>query len=112
VVHGDDFDADGSFVITEVTDCAQGRSNPDGSCWDDPLLFQCNGEGREIPFPYWYIQYYDEDGTLEDEKRQLYTRDNEVETGITYRWPGTAKECPDGLVQTGFAAEPGNGTRS
>jgi hypothetical protein len=121
VVHEDDFRPDGSFVITEVSDCPEEATNPDGSCWAPTLYFQCNGEGGRappgkggtLPFPYWTFQYYNDDGTLEDTKRKLYTRDNKVRTGVTYHWPGQAKECPqesgDVLVQTGFSAGGGTG---
>lgn len=116
VVYESDFEPDRQFVITEVDDCREGQRNPDGSCWDDPLFFQCDGKGGPsepgkggtIPFPYWHFQYVDEDGNLEEEKRQLYTRDNEVRTGVTYRWPGQAKRCPNDLVQTGFTSVRGN----
>jgi hypothetical protein len=119
VVREEDYRPDRSFVITEVDDCPEEASNPDGSCWAPTLFYQCDGKGGRappgkggtLPFPYWTFQYYDEDGNLEETERKLYTRDNEVRTGVTYRWPGQAKECPQDsgevLIQTGFSA--GNG---
>jgi hypothetical protein len=121
VVSEEDFKPDRSFVITEVSDCPEEATNPDGSCWAPTLYYQCKGEGGRappgkggtLPFPYWTFQYYNDDGTLEDTERKLYTRDNEVRTGVTYHWPGRAKECPqesgEVLVQTGFSAGNGNG---
>lgn len=131
VVCREDFEPDRPFVVTEVSDCPEGARNPDGSCWEPPLLFQCNGKGGRVPpgkggrmpFPYWHFQYVNENGTLEERKRKLYTRDNEVRTGVTYRWPGRAKKCgnPDhwpeagqecsGLIQTGFVAGEGSADR-
>lgn len=119
VVHETDYRPDASFVITEVADCKEGYSNPDGSCWDDPLYFQCDGKGGRvppgkggtIPFPYWHFNYLDEvdeNGEPTREPRKLYTRDNEVKTGVTYRWPGQEKQCGE-YIQTGFAA--GNGRK-
>jgi hypothetical protein len=116
VVSEEDYEPDRSFVITEVSDCPDEASNPDGSCWAPTLFYQCEGEGGRfppgkggtLPFPYWTFQYYRADGSLEDTERKLYTRDNRVRTGVTYRWPGDAKECPQDsgevLVQTGFSA--------
>lgn len=120
VVRAEDYEPDRSFVVTTVGDCPEEATNPDGSCWAPALYYQCDGKGGPappgkggtIPFPYWYFQYDDDDdGTLEETKRKLYTRDNEVLTDVTYRWPGSAKECPqpsgEVLIQTGFTA--GNG---
>lgn len=115
VVHEDDYRANEPFVISAVPDCDR-PANPDGSCWDSPpFTFQCNGEGGRyppgkggrIPFPYWHFNYPSDDD--EQAPRKLYTRDNEVRTGVTYRWPGNEKRCPgengdETLVQTGFTA--------
>jgi hypothetical protein len=116
VVREEDFEPDREFVISEVSDCPEEATNPDGSCWAPTLFYQCKGKGGRappgkggtLPFPYWTFQYYNDDGSLEETERKLYTRDNEVRTGVTYRWPGGSKECPqpDGqvLIQTGFSA--------
>jgi hypothetical protein len=116
VVLDEDYDPDREFVISEVSDCPEEATNPDGSCWEPTLFYQCEGKGGRappgkggtLPFPYWTFQYYTDDGSLEETERKLYTRDNEVRTGVTYRWPGSAKECPqpngDLLIQTGFTA--------
>jgi hypothetical protein len=121
VVLAEDYDPERAFVISEVADCPADATNPDGSCWDPTLFYQCKGKGGRappgkggtLPFPYWTFQYYEDDGSLEETERKLYTRDNEVRTGVTYRWPGSSKECPqpngDLLIQTGFTA--GNGDR-
>lgn len=106
VVLQEDFDDDQRFVISEVADdeCS-GSLIGDGSCFDGSLFFQCHGEGRRIPFPYWHFQYVGE-----GETRRLYTRDNSIETGITYRWSRKAKDCPEtsNYFQVGFTA---GGTR-
>lgn len=115
VVCDEDFRPDGSFVITEVSGCPPEARNPDGSCWAPPLYFQCNGNGGrvppgkdgKIPFPYWHFNYVDDPDDADP--RKLYSRDNEVRTGVTYRWPGNEKRCPGtndcaSLVQTGFTA--------
>lgn len=120
-----DFKKDESFVIRTVDDCDD-PANPDGSCEDQRLPFQCNGEGGRTPdgkggkggvlaFPYWYFNYVTE---LEQEDdpapRKIYTRDNSIRPGSTYRWPGNEKYCPDNrdspgvpenLVQTGFVQD-------
>lgn len=110
VVYEGDFEEDQSFVIVEVEGCE--KKNPDGSCWDVPLVFQCHGQGGPskpgkdggIPFPFWHFYYVDDDGNQVGDLKKLYTRDNEVKTAVTYHWPGNEKECPNGLIQTGFVA--------
>lgn len=122
VVFEEDYKADGSFVIREVEGCTE-PANPDGSCQDEPLPFQCNGEGGPFPpgkggtivFPYWNFNYVDDPDDMDP--RRIYTRDNSIRTGVRYRWTGKAKKCPDNrdspgvpedLVQTGFAGDNGN----
>lgn len=65
---------------------------------DDIVRFQCNGQGKRILLVGWEFVYQGE-----DQIRTLYTRDNEVKTGVTYEFPGRPKECGE-LVQTGFVA--------
>lgn len=67
---------------------------------DDRIGFQCNGQGREISFPYWEFTY---EGDSSSETRKLYTRDNQIATDVTYRWTGQTKDCGE-YVQTGFSA--------
>jgi hypothetical protein len=65
---------------------------------DDIVRFQCNGQGKRILLVGWEFVYEGE-----DQVRTLYTRDNQVKTGVTYEFPGAPKECGE-LVQTGYVA--------
>ncbi|MFB6186836.1 MAG: hypothetical protein ABEI86_08225, partial [Halobacteriaceae archaeon] len=80
-----------------------------GPHWDEILRFQCNGEGRKIPFPYWNFEYINEDVL-----RRLYTRDNQINTTVTYHWPGNEKLCEESyiIVSNGDVIEKGDAIQS
>jgi hypothetical protein len=113
IVRKDQYFPNESFTILEVPDDECDSPTPDGSCRDNPLVFQCRGKGGPfppgkgggIPFPWWYFKY--ESGPLEGERLKLYTRDNSIKTGITYRWSRKSKNCPEtpGYYQIGFVAD-------
>jgi hypothetical protein len=64
--------------------------------FDEVKEFSCNGNA-ELPFPYWNI---DVDGS----EYKLYTRDNSIDTDVTYRWTND-KGCNDEYRQVGFAVD-------
>lgn len=115
IVHEDLYYPDETFVIRAVPDSECDNPTPDGSCRDDSLLFQCRGQGGPfppgkdggIPFPFWNFEY--EGGPRAEERLKLYTRDNSIETDITYRWSRKEKDCPEtpGYFQVGFVADNG-----
>lgn len=65
--------------------------------------YRCSDSGRQISFVAWKFEYDDLDkgGTL-------YTRDNQIETDVTYHWGGP-KDCDadDEWVQTSFVVGDG-----
>lgn len=67
--------------------------------------FDCGRNGPGLPFPYWRIKYDDEnyDEVPDKELPKLYTRDNRIKTGISYRWTNV-KPCGDNK-QVGFAKD-------
>ena len=111
IVREDEFYPDESFVILEAETCD--NPTPYGSCFDDPLLFRCNGQGGRfppgkdgaLPFPWWNFKYVS--GPLEGELLRIYPRDNSIEAGLTYRWTRKEKDCPEtpDYFQVGFAAD-------
>ncbi|MFC7204098.1 hypothetical protein ACFQJC_11280 [Haloferax namakaokahaiae] len=111
IIHEDEYYPDESFVILEAQECDS--PTPYGSCRDDPLFFQCYGQGGRfppgkggtLPFPWWNIKYVS--GPLEGELLRLYTRDNSIEAGLTYRWTRKEKDCPEtpDVFQVGFAPD-------
>jgi hypothetical protein len=109
IIREDKFFPDEEFVIIE----AQGCDNPTsyGSCREGSLPYQCEGlggpfppgKGGTIPFPWWTMKYTS--GPEAGNEYKLYTRDNTIKTGLTYRWTRKGKTCSetDGVVQVGFA---------
>lgn len=63
--------------------------------------YQCREPGREISLVGWKFVYEDEETV-----RTLYTRDNQINTNVTYHWAGRNEDCngADGYVQTGYVA--------
>lgn len=106
VIAEDQFCPDCSFTIHEVPEERCSSLTADGSCRDEPLLFQCRGEGTRIPFPWWYLEYTS--GPLAGTLVRFYTRDNSISTEATYRWTRQKKSCPNtpGYYQVGFAGTP------
>ncbi len=113
IVREDQYYPDESFVIREVPEGECTNRTPDGSCRDDSLVFQCRGQGGPsspgkgggIPFPWWHFEY--EGGPREGERLKLYTRDNSIEAGLTYRWSRKETDCPEtpGYYQVGFVVD-------
>lgn len=111
IVREDIYYPDESFVILEVESCEKPTGY--GSCFEDPLLFRCNGQGGRfppgkdgaLPFPWWNFKYTS--GPREGELFRLYTRDNSIEAGLTYRWTRKEKDCPEtpDYFQVGFAVD-------
>lgn len=118
IVREDLFLSDETFEILEVPETECDDISPDGSCLDPEkrLPFRCNGKGGRfppgkggaLPFPWWHFRYLT--GVKAGERFRLYTRDNSIETGITYRWSRKRKDCPEtpDYFQVGFVA---GGTR-
>lgn len=104
IIHKDHYHSDETFEIHEVPD-EDCEIKAGGSCRDDSLVFQCRGKGGGIPFPWWYLEY--EGGPSAGEQVRLYTRDNSIRTGITYRWSRKSKDCPEteDYFQVGFVAD-------
>lgn len=111
VIEEDEYYLEGSFVIPEAE--TYDNRTSDGSCRDDSLPFQCDGQGGRfplgkggtLPFPWWNFKY--EGGPLERELLRTYTRDNGIDTGSTYRWTRKKEDCPEtpGYYQIGFARD-------
>lgn len=64
------FRPDTEFEILEFTAHRQG--------------FQCKGDNRPVTLVSWRFQYVDD-----ETDRQMFTRDNNIDTEVTYRWQQT-----------------------
>lgn len=87
----EEFEADGRFEILDGP-----FTDP-----DERENFQCGKQGPGISFPYWTFTY---EGDDEGEPNKLYTRDNTIDTDVTYRWTND-KPCDDEYRQVGFAVD-------
>lgn len=89
----EDFDEDGTFEILDGPFEAP----------EDRELFRCGNNGRGLSFPYWEFRYEGE-----DEVRRIYTRDNSIDTSVTYRWNPKDKTCEEAsgeYKQVGFVVD-------
>lgn len=89
----EDFDEDGTFEIVDGPFEAP----------SDREIFRCGSEGRGLSFPYWEFEYEGE-----DETRRLFTRDNSIDTSVTYRWNPKDKTCSEEsgeYKQVGFVVD-------